>query len=74
MSKFALLVAKDEVHEAIVQHDVVEENASSPQATGACGRGSPANARSSIKKMKKKYADVEALLQAVYQNKSGSSE
>lgn len=73
MSKFALLVAKDEVHEAIVQQDVVEET---HQVLKQLGHADAEARRmlEAVLKLKKKYADVEALLQAVYQNKSGSSE
>ena len=64
--KFALMVAQQEVHEAEVESDVVAETFDVLRRLGhsrerrpqAVGRGLAA---------KKKYADVQSLLQAIYQ-------
>jgi Holliday junction DNA helicase RuvA len=66
MSKFALLVAKEAVYEADIKRDVVEEAYEALRALGH----SEADARKSLDavlKAKKKYADVEAVLLAVYE-------
>jgi len=66
MSKFALLVAKDVKYEAEVKRDVVEESFEALRALGH----SEQDARKSldaILKTKRKFADVEAVLLAIYE-------
>lgn len=68
MSKFALLVAKEEVYEAEVRHDAVEETF---QVLRQLGHSEPEARKllEAVLKTKKKFAGVEELLQAVYQQK-----
>ncbi len=72
MSKFALLVAREEVHEAIVQQDVVEET---HQVLKQLGHADAEARRmlEAVLKTKKKFPDVESLLQAVYQQHHGGT-
>ncbi|QDU31920.1 Holliday junction ATP-dependent DNA helicase RuvA [Anatilimnocola aggregata] len=66
MSKFALLIAKDVKYEAEVKRDVVEEAFEALRALGH----SEQDARKSLDgllKTKRKFADVEAVLLAVYE-------
>lgn len=66
MSKFALLVGKEAIYEAEVKRDVVEEAYEALRMLGH----SEADARKSLDavlKTKRKFADVEAVLLAVYE-------
>jgi Holliday junction DNA helicase RuvA len=66
MSKFALLVARQTPYEADVQRNVVEETYDALRTLGHA----EADARrllDGVLKTKRKYADVEAMLQAIYQ-------
>lgn len=66
MSKFALLVARQEPYAAEVQRDVVEETFNALRTLGH----SEADSRRLLDgalKSKRKFADVEAMLQAIYQ-------
>jgi holliday junction DNA helicase RuvA len=66
MSKFALLVAKEVTYDAEVKRDVVEESYEALRALGH----SEADARKALDavlKGKRKFADVEAVLLAVYE-------
>lgn len=68
--KFALMVARDQPVEADVPHDVIEETFQVLRQLGH----SESDARRLIEaalKIKKKYADVEMLLQAIYQQRQG---
>lgn len=70
MSKFALLVARQEAYEAEVKRDVVEEAFEALRTLGH----SDADARKLLDtalKAKRKFADVEAVLQAIYQQSHG---
>ena len=70
MSKFALLVAKEEVAEKIADHDVIDQTY---QVLRQLGHSEP-EARKLLEntlQTKKKFADVESLLQAVYQQTQG---
>jgi holliday junction DNA helicase RuvA len=70
MSKFALLVARQQTYEADVKRDVVEEAYDALRTLGH----SEADARKlldGVLKSKRKYADVEALLHAIYQQSHG---
>jgi Holliday junction DNA helicase RuvA len=70
MSKFALLVARQEAYAAEVKRDVVEEAFEALRTLGH----SDADARKlldSVLKAKRKFADVEAVLQAIYQQSHG---
>jgi Holliday junction DNA helicase RuvA len=70
MSKFALLVARQEPYEAEVKRDVVEEAFEALRTLGH----SDSDARKlldSVLKTKRKFADVEAVLQAIYQQSHG---
>jgi Holliday junction DNA helicase RuvA len=70
MSKFALLVARHEPYEAEVKRDVVEEAFEALRTLGH----SDSDARKlldSVLKTKRKFADVEAVLQAIYQQSHG---
>lgn len=65
MSKFALLVARTQDYEAEVKRDVVEEAFEALRTLGH----SDSDARKlldSVLKTKRKFADVEAVLQAIY--------
>ena len=67
--KFALMVARQEVHEAEVESDVVAETFEVLRRLGH----SESDARKLLDaalSAKKKYADVQSLLQAVYQQQS----
>jgi len=67
MSKFALLVARDEPYAADVERDIVEETF---QVLCSLGH-SEADARAlldAVLETKKKFRDVQALLHAVYQH------
>jgi Holliday junction DNA helicase RuvA len=73
MSKFALLVARQEAYEAEVKRDVVEEAFEALRTLGH----SDSDARKlldSVLKAKRKFADVEAVLQAIYQQSHGHEE
>lgn len=73
MSKFALLVAKQQSYEAEVKRDVVEEAYDALRTLGH----SEADARKlldGVLKAKRKYPDVEALLHAIYQQSHGRSD
>ncbi len=70
MSKFALLVARQETYSADVQRDVVEEAFDALRTLGH----SEADARrllDGVLKAKRKFPDVEALLHAIYQQNHG---
>jgi holliday junction DNA helicase RuvA len=73
MSKFALLVARETDHEADVLRDVVQETYEALRALGH----SESDARKlldGVLKAKRKFADVEAVLQAIYQQSHGREE
>ena len=74
MSKFALLVAaRSEDHQADVKRDVVQEAFEALRTLGH----SDADARKlldGVLKTKRKFADVEAVLQAIYQQSHGREE
>jgi holliday junction DNA helicase RuvA len=73
MSKFALLVARAQDHEADVKRDVVQEAFEALRTLGH----TDADARKlldSVLKTKRKFSDVEAVLQAIYQQSHGRSE
>jgi Holliday junction DNA helicase RuvA len=68
--KFALMVAREQPVEADVPHDVIEETYQVLRQLGH----SESDARRLLEaalKVKKKYADVETLLQAIYQQRQG---
>ena len=68
--KFALMVARDQPVEADVPHDVIEETFQVLRQLGH----SESDARRLLEaalKIKKKYTDVETLLQAIYQQRQG---
>ena len=70
MSKFALLVARQEAYAADVKRDVVEEAYDALRTLGH----SEADARrllDGVLKAKRKFTDVEALLHAIYQQSHG---
>jgi holliday junction DNA helicase RuvA len=70
MSKFALLVAQAQDYEAEVKRDVVQETFEALRALGH----TDADARrllDGVLKSKRKFADVEAVLQAIYQQSHG---
>ena len=70
MPKFALLVGHDEVGDADVRRDVVEETF---QALVALGHGE-SDARKlidSVLQTKKKFADVESMIRAIYDTSHG---
>lgn len=69
--KFALMVARDQPVEADVPHDVIEETFQVLRQLGH----SESDARRLLEaalKVKKKYADVETLLQAIYQQRQAT--
>ncbi len=73
MSKFALLVARASDYEAEVRRDVVQD---AYEALRSLGHSEP-DARKlvdSVLKTKRKFADVEAVLQAIYQQSHGKEE
>jgi len=73
MSKFALLVARQEAYTADVKRDVVEEAYDALRTLGH----SEADARrllDGVLKTKRKFSDVEDLLHAIYQQSHGRSE
>jgi Holliday junction DNA helicase RuvA len=73
MSKFALLVARQESYEAEVKRDVVEEAFEALRTLGH----SDSDARKlldSVLQAKRKFSDVEAVLQAIYQQSHGHEE
>jgi Holliday junction DNA helicase RuvA len=73
MSKFALLVARSQDHEAEVKRDVVQEAFEALRTLGH----NDADARrllEGVLKAKRKFADVEAVLQAIYQQSHGREE
>jgi holliday junction DNA helicase RuvA len=73
MSKFALLVASKQEHAAEVKRDVVQEAFEALRTLGH----TDADARrllDSVLKTKRKFADVEAVLQAIYQQSHGRVE
>lgn len=68
--KFALMVAREQPVEADVAHDVIEETFQVLRQLGH----SESDARRLLEaalKVKKKYSDVETLLQAIYQQRQG---
>ncbi|HWB11223.1 MAG TPA: Holliday junction branch migration protein RuvA [Pirellulales bacterium] len=68
--KFALMVAREQPAEAEVAHDVIEETFQVLRQLGH----SESDARRLLEaalKVKKKYPDVETLLQAIYQQRHG---
>jgi Holliday junction DNA helicase RuvA len=68
--KFALMVAREQPIEADVPHDVIEETFQVLRQLGH----SESDARRLLEaaiKVKKKYPDVETLLQAIYQQRQG---
>ena len=68
--KFALLVAREEAFESIEEHDLVRETFEVLRELGH----SESDARRLLDAAlagKKKYADVQALLQAIYQQRQG---
>jgi Holliday junction DNA helicase RuvA len=70
--KFALMVAREQPVEADVPHDVIEETFQVLRQLGH----SESDARRLLEaalKVKKKYSDVETLLQAIYQQRQGGS-
>ena len=70
MSKFALLVARQVPYAADVERDVVEETFNALRTLGH----SEADSRrllDSVLKTKRKFTDVEAMLQAIYQQSHG---
>jgi Holliday junction DNA helicase RuvA len=70
MSKFALLVARSQEYEAEVKRDVVQEAYEALRTLGH----SEADARKlldGVLKSKRKFSDVEAVLQAIYQQSHG---
>jgi Holliday junction DNA helicase RuvA len=73
MSKFALLVARASDYEAEVRRDVVQD---AYEALRSLGHSEP-DARKlldGVLKVKRKFADVEAVLQAIYQQSHGREE
>jgi Holliday junction DNA helicase RuvA len=66
MSKFALLVAKEVKYDAEVKRDVVEESYEALRALGHSEHDAR-KALDSVFKAKRKFADVEAVLLAVYE-------
>ena len=73
MSKFALLVARSQEYEADVKRDVVQEAFEALRTLGH----SDADARKlldGVLKTKRKFSDVEAVLQAIYQQSHGRPE
>ena len=73
MSKFALLVAQSHEYEAEVKRDVVQEAFEALRTLGH----SDSDARKlldGVLKTKRKFADVEAVLQAIYQQSHGHDE
>jgi holliday junction DNA helicase RuvA len=73
MSKFALLVARQESYEADVKRDVVEETFTALRALGHSDSDSR-KLLDGVLKTKRKFADVEAMLQAIYQHSHGRTE
>lgn len=70
--KFALMVAREHPPEADVPHDVIEETFQVLRQLGH----SESDARRLLEaalKVKKKYSDVETLIQAVYQQRQGGA-
>ena len=70
--KFALMVAREQPLEADVPHDVIEETFQVLRQLGH----SDSDARRLVEaalKVKKKYSDVETLLQAIYQQRQGGA-
>jgi Holliday junction DNA helicase RuvA len=73
MSKFALLVARTQDYQAEVKRDVVQEAYEALRTLGH----TEADARKlldSVLKAKRKFADVEEVLQAIYQQSHGRPE
>ncbi|ADB18248.1 DNA recombination protein RuvA domain I [Pirellula staleyi DSM 6068] len=73
MSKFALLVARESAGETEIKRDVVELSFEALRTLGH----SESDARKlldSVLKSKKKFADVEAVLSAIYQQNQSKSE
>lgn len=73
MSKFALLVAQQQTYEAEIKRDVVAETY---EALRALGHSEPDARRllDGALKAKRKFADVESVLQAIYQQNFGKSD
>ena len=72
MSKFALLVARQTPYAADVQRDVVEETFSALRALGHSESDSR-KLLDSVLQSKRKFNDVESMLQAIYQHSHGHS-
>jgi Holliday junction DNA helicase RuvA len=73
MSKFALLVAREQVHAAEIERDVVQEAFEALRTLGH----TDVDARKlldGVLKVKRKFADVEAVLQAIYQQNHARSD
>jgi len=73
MSKFALLVARTQDYEAEVKRDVVQEAFEALRTLGH----SDSDARKlldSVLKIKRKFTDVEAVLQSIYQQSHGRTD
>jgi Holliday junction DNA helicase RuvA len=73
MSKFALLVARDQDHAAEIERDVVQEAFEALRTLGH----TDSDARKlldGVLKVKRKFPDVEAVLQAIYQQNHSRGE
>ena len=73
MSKFALLVAQQQTYAAEVKRDVVAEAYEALRALGHT-EGDARRLLDGALKAKRKFADVEAVLQAIYQQNFGKAE
>ena len=73
MSKFALLVAKDVSYEADIKRDVVEEAYEALRALGH-NEHDARKSLDAVLKTKRKFADVEAVLLAVYEQTHAKKE
>lgn len=73
MSKFALLVTQEAAHEADVKRDVVAETYEALRALGH-GEADARKLLDGVLKVKRKFTDVEAVLQAIYQQNFSKSE
>lgn len=73
MSKFALLVVKETISEAEVKRDVVEESYEALRMLGH-GEADARKALDAVFKTKRKFADVEAVLLAVYEQTHAKKE
>jgi holliday junction DNA helicase RuvA len=70
MSKFALLVGRQEPYAADVERDVVEETFNALRTLGHSESDSR-RLLDTVLKTKRKFGDVEAMLQAIYQQSHG---